>query len=53
MAAIQLRTAPPRPAVRKPASAERLMAIAPGVDCATAAMLTSSSSVKHRLRSTK
>ena len=51
--AIRLRRPPPGPAVRKPASAERLMAIAPGEDCATAAMLTSSSSVKHRLRSTK
>lgn len=46
-AAEQLINAPAIPATLYPAKAERLTAIAPGVDCATAAILINSSSVKY------
>ena len=52
-AAKQLINAPPIPAVLYPARAERLTAIAPGVDCAMAAMSINSSSVKQRFFTTK
>ena len=52
-AAIQLMEAPTIPATLYPAKAERLIAIAPGVDCATAAILTKSSSLKQCFLATK
>ena len=52
-AAKQLIIAPTIPAALNPAKAERLMAIAPGVDCATAAIFIKSSSEKYCFLTTK
>ena len=53
MAPRQLQMTPAMPAVRCPASAERLTAMAPGVDCAMAAMERSSSLENSRFFQTK